>query len=57
MQVFKDLLKEGEITLEVYIEKILAFYDFYRKPILNNEEESELSDDLSSDSDSDSDNE
>ena len=57
LQVFKDLLKEGAITLEVYIEKILAFYDFYRKPILNNEEGSELSDDLSSDSDSDSDNE
>ena len=29
--LFKDLLKDGSISLKIYIEKTVAFYDLYRK--------------------------
>ena len=51
LNLCKDLLKDGSISLEVYIEKTVAFYDFYRKPPV--EEDSDVSDELSSDSSSD----
>ena len=51
LNLCQNLLKDKSITLEVYIEKILSFYDFHRKK--EKEQDSE-SDDLSTDSSSDS---
>ena len=51
LNLCKDLLKDGSVSLEVFIKKTVAFYDFYRKPPV--EEDSDVSDELSSDSSSD----
>jgi hypothetical protein len=32
LKMAQDLLKKGSITLDVYIDTIVAFYDFFRKP-------------------------
>ena len=50
----QSLLKEGAISLEVYVEKVISFYEFYRKPEKESDSESdELSTDSFSDSDED----
>ena len=48
LNLCKYLLKDVLISLEVYIEKTVAFYDVYRKPPV--EEDSDVSGELSSDS-------
>ena len=52
LKMCQSLLKEGAISLEVYVEKVISFYEFYRKPEKESDSESdELSTDSSSDSD------
>ena len=54
LKICQSLLKEGSISLEVYAEKVIGFYEFYRKPEKESDSESdELSTDSSSDSDED----
>ena len=50
LKICQSLLKEGSISLEVYVEKVIGFYEFYRKPEKESDSES---DDLSTDSDDD----
>jgi len=50
-----DLVKDKELTLKAYVEKVISFYDFNRDKLKRMEEDEEESDDISSSDDEEED--
>ena len=55
IKTLMDLVKEKELTLEAYVEKVISFYDFNRDKLKRMEEDEEESDDISSSDDEEED--
>ena len=55
IKTLMDLVKEKELTLKAYVEKVISFYDFNRDKLKRMEEDEEESDDISSSDDEEED--